>query len=38
MTYIDFFHSSPVLATFLTLAYMALWGAFIYMFVHMYRK
>ena len=38
MTFIYFFHDSPILATILTLVYLSLWGAFIYMLVRMYRK
>ena len=38
MSIIDLFHNFPVLAIFLTLAYAALWGVFIYMFVKMYRQ
>ena len=38
MTYLDFFREAPVLATLLTLGYLALWGAFIYMLVRMHKR
>ena len=38
MTVFEFFRESPVLATFLTLIYAALWAVLVYMFIHMYRK
>ena len=38
MSFVDFFNSSPVLATALTLAYAAIVGAFIYLLIRMYKK
>lgn len=38
MTIADFFREAPVLSTILALAYLALMGVFIYMFIKMYRK
>lgn len=38
MSYADFFHNAPVLATILTLTYIVLWGMFLYMLYMMYKK
>ena len=38
MNIIDFFHDAPILATTLTLVYVALWALFIYMLFRMYKK
>lgn len=38
MTITEFFHNAPFLATLLALAYMALWGIFIYFIVQAYRR
>ena len=38
MTFIDFFHDSPILATVLTLVYVTLWAVFLYMLFQMYKK
>ena len=38
MSFIDFFHDAPILATILTLVYVALWALFIYMLFRMYKK
>lgn len=38
MIFIDFFHDAPILATILTLVYVALWALFIYMLIRMYKN
>lgn len=38
MTITEFFHHTPFLATVFALAYLALWGIFIYFIVQAYRK
>ena len=38
MSIIDFFHNTPVFATIIALAYLALWGAFTYMLIQMFKK
>lgn len=38
MSFIEFYTDAPILATILTLVYVALWVVFIYMLVRMYKK
>ena len=38
MSFIDFFHDAPVLATIATLAYAVIVGVFVYILIRMYKK
>lgn len=38
MSFIEFYTDAPILATILTLVYVALWALFIYMLFRMYKK
>jgi hypothetical protein len=38
MNIAEFFHDAPMLATFITLAYAAIWGVFFYILIRMYKK
>lgn len=38
MSITEFFREAPVLATLITLGYLALMGVFVYVIVRMYRK
>ena len=38
MSIIEFYHEAPLLATLITLGYIAVFGVFIYMMVRMYKK
>ena len=38
MSIIEFYHDAPILATILTLVYVALWAVFIYILIRMYKK